>query len=124
VRDSQLGSLAVLPATYSGGTWTAYDTSGTCCIGRPDYVTVNYRAGVALTRMAETAIVRLAHAKMPEEPCSCEVASLMWKGDRATPDNYTRERINCRFGLSNGAWAAWQFCQQPGMKLVRGGRPL
>ena len=121
VRDSHLGSLSVLPATYSGGSWSAVLAS-TCCVGTPEYATVNYRAGVALTRQAESAIVRLAHAKMPEEPCACEIVQLLWKRDRTVPDVLTRERINCRFGLSNGAWAAWQFCQA--MRLVRGGRPI
>jgi len=123
VHNPLTGSLGVLPATYSGGTWTALSSSA-CCIGKPNYVHVYYRAGRELTRQAEDAIVRLAHAKMPAEPCSCEVVSLLWKRDRNIPEVMTRERINCPFGLSDGAWAAWEFCQSPGMKLVRGGRPL
>jgi hypothetical protein len=121
VRQSNIGSLSVLPATYSGGAWTS-TACASCCTGDPQRVTINYRAGKALTRQAEDAVVRLAHAKMPEEPCACELVSLLWKRDRHVPDVVTRERINCRFGLSDGAWAAWQFCQA--MKLWRGGRPL
>lgn len=121
VRQGNIGSVTVLPATYSGGSWSAASCSA-CCIGEPAFVTLNYRAGKAMTRQAEDAIIRLAHSKMPDEPCSCELVSLLWKRDRNIPAVVTRERINCRFGLSDGAWAAWQFCQA--MKLVRGGRPL
>jgi hypothetical protein len=121
VRDAERGSLSLLPATYSAGAWTA-TCPASCCVGRPEFVTLNYRAGRALTRQAEDAIVRLAHAKMPAEPCGCEVVKLLWERDRNVPEVVTRERLNCRFGTSDGAWAAWQFAQA--LRLHRGGRPL
>jgi len=55
---------------------------------------------------------------MPEEPCGCEVAQRLWRRDRHVPEVLTRERINCPYGLSDGAWQAWRFTQS--MKLVRG----
>jgi len=73
-------------------------------------VRVNYYDGKQyLSRQMEDAIVRLAHAKMPDEPCGCDVAQRMWKRDRNVPEVLTRERINCPFGMSDGAWIAWQF---------------
>ena len=106
VLDSGSGSLRVLEATYSSGSWSACTT----CRTQPRRVKLNYYSGLtSLTRQARDAIVRLAHAKMPHAPCGCDVAQNMWVRDRTVPDVVTRERINCPFGISNGAWAAWQF---------------
>jgi hypothetical protein len=116
VRQGRIGALDVLPATYSGGAWAARST---CRCGSPEYVLVNYRAGLEMTRQMQDAIVRLAHAKMPEEPCGCDVVQRLWKRDRNEPGAFTRERVNCPFGTSDGAWAAWRFAQA--MKLRRGG---
>lgn len=108
VRDGLVGVLDVLPAVYSGGSWSR---ASTCCRGEPEYAVLNYRAGVALTRQAEDAIVRLAHAKMPVEPCGCDVVHRLWERDRNVPEMVTRERLNCPFGLPDGAWAAWTFAE-------------
>jgi hypothetical protein len=116
VRSTEIGALDVLPATYSGGAWSA--TSCTRC-GQPEYVEVNYRAGVAMTRQMEDMIVRLAHAKMPEEPCGCEIAKRLWRRDRAVPKVFTKERLNCPFGLEQGAWVAWKWAN--GLRVRRGG---
>lgn len=111
----RIGSLDVLPATYSAGVWTQ---NLTCLCKIPAHTILNYRAGPqTLSPQARDAVIRLAHAKMPAEPCGCEVSTRMWKKDRIVPDALTRERINCRFGLSNGAWAAWEFSQA--MKVRR-----
>jgi hypothetical protein len=61
-----------------------------------------------LTRQVEDAIVRLAHSKMPDEPCGCDMLQRHWKRDRNIPQVLTRERINCPFGLSDGAWFAYR----------------
>ena len=116
VADADIGRLDVLPAAYSDG-WSR--VTARCC-GVPEYVLLNYRAGMLVTtRQAQDAITRLAHSKMPKEPCGCERARMIWGADREMPEVYTRERLNCRFGLSVGSWIAWQFCQA--MKLVRAG---
>ena len=86
--------------------------SSTYCLicTSPSRVTVNYRAGLpTLTKIAESVIVRLAHSLMPEEPCGCDVTQRLWKRDRNIPTVLSRERLNCPFGLSDGAWAAWRF---------------
>jgi len=121
VRDSRTGRLDVLQATYSGGAWTSSVTGpSNLCGGMPEVVRLYYYAGVqTLTRQQEDAIVRLAHAKMPEEPCGCEVSQRLWERDREVPKALTREQANCPFGRSNGAWAAWRFAQT--FRLVRGG---
>lgn len=116
VRDSRLGILDVHQATYADGVWTA---SACGCYGKPRWVEVNYKAGMSpLTKQAEDAVIRLAHSKMPEEPCGCDVTQRMWKRDREEPAVYTRERLNCPFGTNAGAWMAWRFASA--MRLVRG----
>lgn len=117
IKDAVIGELDVLPATYSGGSWST--TAQTCCTSTPAFVRLNYRAGVqTLTKQMEDAIVRLAHSKMPTEVCGCEVAQRLWERDRDIPKALTREKANCPFGQSSGAWAAWRFAQT--LKLVRG----
>lgn len=118
LRRPKLGSLSVRRATYSGGAWT-----GASFCYEPAWVELNYYAGLqTLTKQARDTIIRLAHSKMPDEPCGCDVTQRLWKRDRNVPQVLTRERINCPFGMSDGAWTAWRFAQT--MRLVRGGEPL
>lgn len=106
ILNHDIGAIQVYPATYSGGTWTK--KTKVCCGGYPEYASLNYKAGLtALPNEAETAIIRLAHALMPETPCGCEQVNRVWMRDSRVPDVLTRERLNCPFGLSNGAWEAW-----------------
>jgi hypothetical protein len=116
VKDSEIGALDVLAATYSGGSWSV--TTG-CRCGGAQYALLNYRAGKAMTHQMEDAIMRLAHAKMPETPCGCDIMKAVWLRDRNEPRVFTKERLNCPFGLSDGAWAAWRFTQT--FRLMRGG---
>lgn len=117
VKAGELGILDVLPATYSAGAWTRASGS---CYGTPEYVLLNYYAGLrSLTYQGEDAIVRLAHSKMPDEPCGCDITQRMWARDRNTPEAVTAARVNCPFGLSDGAWTAYNFAKA--MRLVRGG---
>ncbi len=62
-------------------------------------------------------IIRLAHAKMPTEPCQCEVAQRLWKADREIPDYIDPRRLQCPFGINNGSWIAWKWVQT--MKILR-----
>lgn len=104
VSEKRVGKLHVQPANYVSGAWR--NTAPTC--PTPSLVRLNYRAGLQqLPQELETAVVRLAHANLPESPCSCDV--YMWKNDRTIPEVLTRERINCPFGLTNGAWYAWRI---------------
>jgi hypothetical protein len=94
-------------------------TSANPCGCGAQLIKLNYRAGAdVLTSQAEDAIIRLAHAKMPAEPCGCDIVKRLWGRDRNVPEVLTRERINCPWGLSDGAWIALQFAQS--MKVMRG----
>jgi hypothetical protein len=94
-------------------------TSNNSCGCQAQLLKLNYRAGAdVLTPQAEDAIIRLAHAKMPSEPCGCDVVKRLWGRDREIPDILSRERLNCPFGLAAGSWVAFQFAQS--MKVMRG----
>jgi hypothetical protein len=81
-----------------------------CFCGNYSHADLNYEAGVyPLSRIEEQMIVRLAHAKMPVEPCGCDVTQRIWRRDREEPKIMTRDRANCPFGTSNGAWTAWKW---------------
>lgn len=83
-------------------------------------VELNYRSGLSsVPRQAEDAIIRLAHVNLPVEPCGCAVTQRMWEHDRMLPTWWTRDRIECPFGLENGAWQAYVYANN--MRLVRGG---
>jgi len=72
-------------------------------------------------RQAQDAIIRLAHAKMPSEPCGCDAANRMWERDRmVVVDSLGRpNRGISLFGPEEGAWAAYNFAKAPGMQLYR-----
>lgn len=112
VESGEIGRLSLRPATWDPATliWTSSSLSSYCCRHCPDYLELNYHAGLSkLSRIAETAIVRLAHSKAPTEPCGCDITQRLWKRDRNIPVVLTRERLECPFGLSDGAWMAWKF---------------
>jgi uncharacterized protein YqiB (DUF1249 family) len=80
------------------------------CYKSYSHVLLNYCAGIPkLTRQTEQMIVRLAHSKMPTEPCGCEVTQRLWRRDRNIPQLLTKDRIDCPFGMSDGAWIAWRW---------------
>lgn len=112
MRNARTGALDVLEASFGSAQdddeWTA--VCSRCYAAKPDFVRVNYRAGLqTLTYQAEDTILRLAHAKMPSAPCGCDVLQSLWARDRNVPQILTRERENCPFGMSDGAWIAWRF---------------
>jgi len=73
-------------------------------------VRVNYECGLThLDRSEESAIVRLAHSLMPNAPCGCDIQTNLWSRDRNVPNIVTQQRIECPFGLSDGAWFAWKW---------------
>lgn len=88
------------------------------CCNDYEWLDVNYCAGTEeVSRSMENAIIRLAHSKMATEPCGCDITQRMWKRDRFVPEILTRERINCPFGMSDGAWYAWKWANNK--ELVR-----
>jgi len=93
--------------------------SVTSCSPKPySHVLLNYRAGLtSLTRKAESAVIRLAHSLLPNQPCGCDEVRALWLRDREVPKILTQARIDCPYGMSDGAWVAWKFAC--GMELKR-----
>lgn len=102
VKDSEIGSIL------------AYQTANASCRVSPvDQARLNYVSGLtSFDRIAELAIVRLAHSKMPGEPCGYDRIKEMWRKDNTIPVVLSVERLECPFGVSNGAWMAWKFAGQ------------
>lgn len=104
----ELGIMDIRVATYSNGVWSNTDCFARCDV--PYSIKLNYFAGLTiLTKQAESAIIRLAHSLMPDAPCGCDSAKRLWSRDRNEPTVLTAERLNCPFGLNDGAWVAWRF---------------
>lgn len=119
VRNYETGALDILPASYTAASgWTSALCS-TCYCADPSIVRINYQAGLpAITRPLEDAVIRLAHSKMPFAPCGCDIVQQAWARDTKVPAVLTEERLNCPFGLSDGAWIAWRFVNAS--RLTRG----
>jgi hypothetical protein len=124
ITNPETGEIELYPAEYSSGTWTR--SRNNCYCNGWEQEQLNYMSGVDLTYNAEDAgfqmediIVRLAHSKMPKEPCGCDPLKAMWTRDRFVSEFSTKERVNCPFGMSDGAWTAWVWVTNT--KLVRGG---
>lgn len=82
------------------------------CDCEPAYLQVSYLCGLpSLSTHAEDAIIRLAHSRMPSEPCGCDFLKAMWERDRQIPDVLDAAREDNLWGMSNGAWQAWKFAQ-------------
>lgn len=112
IQNYKTGAVQVTPATYSGG---SFRSALNCYIYSK--ARLNYKAGLtSLPRVLEDAIIRLAHSRMPDEPCGCEFLRQVWGRDRSIPPVLTRERINAPFGLSEGAWTAWLIAKKYQLK--------
>jgi len=110
-NNLEIGSV-VLDSVCSSGQ--------SCCSKSYESMSLNYVAGLSvLSKQAETTIIRLAHSKMPEEPCGCDILKSLWRRDTKVPEILTRERIECPFGSSDGAWTAWKWAC--GLELKRAG---
>lgn len=115
IKDSENGYISISAASYSAGAWS--NLTLTNC--RPVKLLLYYTAGlVTFPFFAEQAVVRLAHTLMPSEVCECDEVIRLWQRDVKEPRAMTPDRANCPFGLSDGAWFAWQ--QAKAMKLYRG----
>lgn len=112
-EDTESGCIYV-DDTEIGVVEISRSNGSTCnCRCTPEFVRLNYRAGLnnvgdKVEQQVRDMVIRLAHSKMPYEPCGCDLGANMWRRDREIPATLTRERVNCPFGLSNGAWFAWQ----------------
>lgn len=108
LRNKHIGEVDIAPATWDSDLeeWS----TRTVCAGNYSIVKLNYLAGIqSLDLQAEMTIVRLAHAKMGRPPCQCDKTGEMWQRDYDVTGAVTRERVNCPFGLSNGAWHAYRW---------------
>lgn len=104
IKDAKQALVDVFPGSYDNG-WSRASTRR--CF---DYMQLNYRAGFKrLDNQFRDTIVRLAHSKMPIEPCGCDPVRFIWQRDRNIPPVITRERAACPFGLNDGAWIAYSF---------------
>ena len=101
IRNGNQGVVEVLPATHYP-----------CTCGATPQVSLNYLAGDPLTPEARETIIRLAHTKLPKEFCGCPTWEAKWAYDNQQPKFNTFERINCPFGLGQGAWVAYQWAMQ------------
>jgi hypothetical protein len=108
VENRRIGLVRINRATVSAGTWSC-DTSAVCGCYEGDKVTVYYQAGTDDIPNWERAVYRLAHSQMGEQPCGCVLHERQWRLDVNVPPVLTAERLDCPFGLSNGAWAAWRW---------------
>lgn len=103
VKDSEIGHLVVYRDTVSTR----------CRVTPTDQLKLNYVSGLtSLDYIADLAIARLAHSKMPSEPCGYDRIKELWRSDNSIPVVLSVERLECPFGISNGAWMAWKFAGQ------------
>lgn len=107
VANGVIGSLEIQPENNN------------CLWGCPAVgIRLNYLAGEPMDAEKREAIVMLAHVKMPSDPCACGAGwQEQWKMWRDYPPAASRERLNCPFGLTNGAWVAWSWAKA--MKVAR-----
>jgi len=118
--ERELGYVAIYPACYGGGQWrrrTAFQ-------GIPDVAFLHYQSGLkTLPPGWDQAIIRLAHTIMPEAPCPTghQPQDRFWSRDRNMSHSQTRERINCPWGLMDGAWYSWMFFEEQEQNYSKGG---
>lgn len=111
IRSHELGIVDINRC----GCWPA-----NICETSPKFIRVNYQAGLSsLTPHGEDVVIRFAHSLMPEAPCGCDFLRGVWGRDRNVPMVLTAERENCPFGMTDGAWSAYQFAQSMVIHRVR-----
>jgi len=108
VQRRDIGLVRINRATLSSGTWSC-DNSAVCGCYDGDKVTVYYEAGTDDIPNWETAVFRLAHSQMGEQPCGCVLHERQWRLDRQELPVLTAERINCPWGNTQGAWFAYSW---------------
>jgi hypothetical protein len=108
IQDPTIGRITISRANYSNGSWSRAGLGWCCKV--PKIARLYYLSGLrALDNQMEDTVIRLAHSKMPTEPCGCDITQRLWERDRTIPDVLTPERLNCPFGINDGAWIAWRF---------------
>lgn len=118
--DKSISKIRVEPGSYTSGVWADSRTPGFVV----RFVYVSYKAGLLWMPFdLEQAVVRLAHSLMPAPVCPAgyEPWIRYWKRDRDVPVTPTRERVNCPWGDTDGAWFAWNVVQRSPFNLRKGG---
>lgn len=106
IKNRPVSIVEIAPYRYEALTDT-WIRSTWCC--NPGYVYLHYLAGVeTLPETLKTAQIRLAHTRLPEEPCGCEVVNQLWRRDMNQADFISLNQAQCPFGSTNGAWYAYQ----------------
>lgn len=96
-----------------------YPTGKSAC-GCRQSMSLNYRAGLStFDPRTFDMTVRLAHAKMPNQPCGCDIAAALYQRDHLTPEYIAPERLACPFGQADGAWQAFRYARS--IKVHRAG---
>jgi len=102
IRSNESGIVTLLPSDNDVCVWHGASE-----------IRINYCAGKPMDPVAEDAILHLAHALMPIEPCpGCDPLMMLWKSDRSIPGTITAERANSLFGVQDGAWRAWNYANK------------
>lgn len=103
------GCLRVL--SEKAGTIEFITDNVSCTCGcSPKRIGFNYYCGdINVTQKAKEMVIRLAHSKMPNEPCGCEIAQRLWRDDREVPDVVTQDLMNNPFGINRGAILTWMW---------------
>lgn len=115
IQNYKLGIVETFPAEYISGSWVRES----CLCRGYDEVQLNYLSGVDLNYQTEDMIVRLAHSKMPYEPCGCAPLQKLWERDHSDPEFLTTQQSLGPFGHNNGAWTVWKWAKA--LRLMRGG---
>lgn len=103
ITDARLGLIRVAPATWNGTTFTVATPSYS---SNPAFVDVSYVEGLfPLPYKLKSAMIRLAHALMPSEPCGCQIMQAYWREDRGEAPVLAKEQ--CPWGMMAGSWYAW-----------------
>lgn len=95
---------------------------GNCICGcRPNRIGFNYYAGdINTTQKTKEMVVRLAHSKLPNEPCGCEIATRLWREDREIPEIITQDLMTNPFGVNRGALLAYMWVKGQPKELSLG----
>lgn len=83
----------------------------TCSCGCvPERIGFNYYCGnIGNTQKAKEMVIRLAHSKLPNEPCGCTIAQRLWQDDREVPDIVTQDLMDNPLGINRGAILTWMW---------------
>jgi len=103
IVDARLGLIRPASATWDGATFVSATPSYN---SKPAFADVSYIEGMfPLPYKLKTAMIRLAHALMPSEPCGCQIMQAYWKEDRGEAPVLAKEQ--CPWGMMAGSWYAW-----------------